>query len=186
MIESVERADDPKVIREALSGSPVAFGKIVRLYQGDVRMFIAKWIRCPAATDDIAQEVFVAAYLSLEKYDDQRSMRSWLIGIAKNKARLHLRSQTRRQNHEATLIQSQVREWKAQDLEGSLFSEANDQDLLQQCIEKLAPQSKQLVKAHYFDGRFIESIARESNRTSGSLRMTLLRIRKGLAKCVRG
>ena len=86
MIESVERVDDPEVIREALGGSSVAFGKIVRLYQGDVRMFIAKWIRCPAATDDIAQEVFVAAYLSLEKYDDQRSMRSWLIGIAKNKA----------------------------------------------------------------------------------------------------
>ena len=186
MVKSAESVDESEVIREALGGSPVAFGQIVRRYQGDIRMFVATWIRCPAATDDIAQEVFVAAYLNLEKYDEQRSLRSWLIGIAKNKTKLHLRPQTRRQNHETTLIRSQVYEWKVQELEGSLFSETDDQDLLKQCVEKLAPQSKQLVKAHYFDGQSLESIARESNRTGGSLRMMLLRIRKGLAKCVRG
>lgn len=187
MIESAESVDDdPEVIREAIDGSPAAFAEIVRRYQGDVRMFIAKWIRCPAATDDIAQEVFVAAYLNLAKYDEQRSLRSWLIGIAKNKARLHLRSQTRRQNHESALLEIQIHEWKAQDLEGSLFSEANDQDSLRRCIEKLPPQSKQLVRAHYFHGQSLESIAAELNRSGGSLRMMLLRIRKGLAKCVRG
>ena len=60
MVKSAESVDESEVIREALGGSPIAFGQIVRRYQGDVRMFVATWIRCPAATDDIAQEVFVA------------------------------------------------------------------------------------------------------------------------------
>ena len=185
MMESVEPVDDHDVIRETLGGSPVAFGKIVRRYHGDVRMFISKWIQCPAAADDIAQEVFVAAYEKLDRFDDQRSLKSWLIGIAKNKARLHLRSEARRRDHESAL-QRQIQDWKAQELEGELFTDADLQVSLTKCIAKLAPESKLLIETHYFEGRTLESIARESNRTGGSLRMMLLRIRKALAKCIRG
>ena len=186
MIESAESVDDPEVIREALAGSSKAFGKIVRRYQGDVRMIVSKWIQCPAAADDIAQDVFVAAYENLNRFDDQRSLRSWLIGIAKNKAKLHLRSEARRRNHELAPLQNQIQRWKAQELEGEVFNDASERVSLSRCIEQLAPESKRLIEKHYFDGMTLESIARESNRTGGSLRMMLLRIRKALAKCIRG
>lgn len=186
MIESAKSLNDLEVIREALGGSPEAFAEIVRRYQADVRMFVSKWIQCPATADDIAQEVFVAAYQSLDRFDDWASLKSWLIGIAKNKARLHLRSEARRQNHESTLLVRQMQDWKAQKLEGELSAETAEQRSLAICIEKLAPESKRLVKSHYFDGHTLESIARESNRTSGSLRMMLMRIRRVLGKCIRG
>lgn len=185
MMESVEPIEDPEVIRETLGGSPNAFAEIVRRYQGDVRMFVSRWVQCPAAADDIAQEVFVAAYQNLDRFDDQGSLKSWLIGIAKNKARLHLRSETRRRNHESSLLHQQVQRWKAEELEKELFSDTDEQGSLVMCIEKLAPESKRLIEMHYFDGKSLESIARQSNRTSGSLRMMLLRIRKGLAECIR-
>lgn len=186
MIESAESVDDPEVFREALGGSPIAFGKIVRRYQGDVRMIISKWIQCPAAADDVAQDVFVAAYENLDRFDDQRSLRSWLIGIAKNKAKLHLRSEARRRNHELSPLQYQIQRWKVQELEKELLNDTSEQVSLARCLEKLAPGSRQLIEEHYFTGTSLESIARESNRTGGSLRMMLLRIRKALAKCIRG
>ena len=185
-MESVKPVDDPELIRETLGGSPIAFGEIVRRYQSDIRMIVSKWIQCPATADDIAQDVFVAAYENLKRFDDRGSLKSWLIGIAKNKVKLHLRSEARRRNHELGPLRRQIQHWKAEELEGELFTDAGQQGSLTRCIEKLAPESRQLIEKHYFDGKTLESIARESNRTGGSLRMMLLRIRKVLAKCMRG
>ncbi|MEO1528970.1 MAG: sigma-70 family RNA polymerase sigma factor [Planctomycetota bacterium] len=185
MLDSIEPIHDPEVIHETPQAPPIAFGEIVRRHQADVRMVLSKWIQCPAAVDDIAQDVFVAAYKNLDRFDTQRSLKSWLIGIAKNKARLHLRSEARRRNHESSLHR-QIQFWKAEELEGELFADENEQRKLTACLERLAPESKRLVETHYFDGRPLESIARESNRTGGSLRMMLMRIRKVLAKCIRG
>ena len=38
----------------------------------------------PDEADDIAQEVFIKAHKSFEKYDSSRSFKSWLFSIAKN------------------------------------------------------------------------------------------------------
>ena len=115
-MESLKPVEDPELIRETLDGSSIAFEKIVRRYHGDVRMIVSKWIQCPAAADDVAQDVFIAAYENLNRFDVQRSLRSWLIGIAKNKAKLHIRSEVRRKNSELSLFQRQVHEWKLQKL----------------------------------------------------------------------
>lgn len=184
-MESVEPDVDHESIRDTLGGSPVAFERILRRYQGDVRMIVSKWVRCPAAADDIAQEVFVAAYENLERFDGQGSMRSWLVGIAKNKAKLYLRTESRRRNHESAL-QRHLQGWKAQQLEKERTWDIDEQSTLMRCIETLAPASKKLVEKHYFGGKTLESLARESNRTGGSLRMMLMRIRKALATCMRG
>lgn len=186
MIESAESVDDPEEIRETLGGSPTAFGEIVRRYQGEVRMIISKWVRCAATADDIAQEVFVAAYENLNRFDDQRSLKAWLVGIAKNKTKLYLRSEARRRNRESDPLHDQVLRWKAEQLESEVLIDTSEHASLARCLGKLAPGSRQLVEKHYFDGMTLESIARESNRTGGSLRMMLLRIRKALAKCIRG
>jgi len=185
-MESVKTVADPDLVRETLGGSSIAFEKIVRRYHADVRMFVSKWIQCPATADDIAQDVFIAAYENLKRFDEQRSLRAWLIGIANNKAKLHLRSEARRQNRELSHFQRQMQTWKAQKLEAELLAETSEQDSLNRCLEKLAPGSRLLIEKHYYDGKPLESIASESNRTGGSLRMMLMRIRKVLAKCLRG
>ncbi len=186
MMESVEHVDESETIRETLGGSPRAFGAIVRRYQADVRMAVSRWIHCPATADDLAQEVFVAAYENLNRFDLSGSLRSWLMGIARNKVKLHLRTAARRRKHEQNLLHLQIQQWKAQELEKGSSLEAGELGSLAACIEKLPPESGQLIKAHYFDGKTLESIARESDRSGGSLRMVLLRIRKVLAKCIQG
>lgn len=185
-METANPLDEREIIQEALGGSPIAFGEIVRRYQGDVRMIVSKWIQCPARADDIAQDVFVAAYENLHRFDGRGSLKPWLIGIAKNKVKQHLRSEARRRKHEMDPLQRRIHEWKADELEGMLLNQSNDTDLLTKCIEQLAPNSKQLIEEHYFGGKTVESIARKSNRTAGSLRMMLFRIRKALARCIRG
>jgi RNA polymerase sigma-70 factor (ECF subfamily) len=42
-----------------------------------------------AVADDAAQDVFVVVHRRLADYDERRSLRSWLFGIARNVARRH-------------------------------------------------------------------------------------------------
>jgi len=47
-----------------------------------------------ADAEDLAQEIFLAAYESLPKLKLHAKFGSWLYGIALNKTRMHLRSQS--------------------------------------------------------------------------------------------
>ena len=48
-----------------------------------------------ADAEDVAQEVFVRAYLNLDQFDMSRPLRPWLLGIAANLARNRRRSAVR-------------------------------------------------------------------------------------------
>ena len=56
---------------------------------------------------------------------------------------------------------------------------------LRECLETLAPESRDVVREHYVDGQSLESIARRQGRKAGTVRMTLLRIRSALGECIR-
>ena len=57
-----EASDEVVLLRQAASGSREAFARLVRMHQAAVRWFLLRGLRDPAAADDLAQEVFLAAF----------------------------------------------------------------------------------------------------------------------------
>lgn len=184
-MNACESSCESEIVEETLAGSPDAFAEIVRRHQASVRTVIAKWVSCPSTTDDIAQDVFVAAYAAMSSFDGSGTLAAWLAGIAKNKTREHLRAEVRRRQHEKNTLPQQLEKWRLQALEQTESLAGDEHVALEQCIERLAPESGRLVRQHYFSGKSLETIAAESRRSSGSLRMMLFRIRKALANCLR-
>ncbi len=62
----------------------------------EYRPMVLAYIRSLGAdahlAEDLAQETFLAAYRSLEKFEEGRDFGSWIRGIARNKALMHWRS----------------------------------------------------------------------------------------------
>jgi RNA polymerase sigma-70 factor (ECF subfamily) len=58
------------------------------------------------------------------------------------------------------------------------------QSLLQDCIDKLRPDHKKLLKLRYERGADIVGIAQSQSRSAGSVRETLRRVRRLLFDCV--
>ena len=56
---------------------------------------------------------------------------------------------------------------------------------LRGCVELLPPESRRVVEEHYFQHQSAEAIARQQGRTAGSVRMMLLRVRKGVTGVMR-
>jgi len=78
---------DEVLIARILDGDPEAFRAIVEQYQGPVLRVIANLIHDRHTCEDIAQEVFLAAFRSLRSFDPARSAFStWLFTIARHKS----------------------------------------------------------------------------------------------------
>jgi RNA polymerase sigma-70 factor (ECF subfamily) len=79
-------ADDIQVIRRVLGGEVEAFRALVERYQGQLFGFIRGLVRRPEEAEDVAQEVFLAAFTHLRAFDpDQATFPTWLLTIARNK-----------------------------------------------------------------------------------------------------
>ncbi len=79
--------DELDVIRRVLDGDPEPFHWLVERYAGPVLRMIRNITGDSPMCEDIAQEVFLAAYAKLRSFDPDRSRFStWLFTIARNKS----------------------------------------------------------------------------------------------------
>ena len=79
--------NETEIIRRIKSGYTDDFRLLVQRYHHHLLNFIYRLISNKAAVEDIGQEVFLAAFQSLEKFDETRGtpFSVWLFTIAKNR-----------------------------------------------------------------------------------------------------
>lgn len=78
--------DDQETISRVLSGDVPAFGLLVRRYQNAVLCMANNLIRDRHEAEDLGQDVFLAAYQNLHRYEPDRcKFSTWLLTIARNK-----------------------------------------------------------------------------------------------------
>lgn len=78
--------DDAELVRTSLSGDREAFAAIVARYQSLVCAVTYSGTGSLAASEDVAQETFIAAWKQLNRLADPTKLRPWLCGIARNLA----------------------------------------------------------------------------------------------------
>src|SRR5687768_7929669 len=77
-------------------GDKKAFSTLVELYQHTVYGYLRARLLEPADAEDLCQEVFLRLYLGREKLSRASAVGSWLVGIARNVLREHVKKQHRR------------------------------------------------------------------------------------------
>lgn len=178
--------EEAALIAASRQGATDAFTRLVHAHQTRIRSFLGCYIRRPELVDDLAQEVFLSAFRTLDGYQGGAPFRLWLVGIARNRALKHLRDELRRRSRETRSVELALVDFRARGLEEAPFAE-RERELaaLEGCLERLPSPSAALVADHYFHGRALVDLAREQGRKESALRMMLLRIRQGLRDCVR-
>lgn len=79
--------EDTGIIRAVLEGDTESFRLLVQRYQKPIIRMTANLINDRHICEDVAQEVFLAAYKKLPSFDPARgSFSTWLFTIAKNKS----------------------------------------------------------------------------------------------------
>ncbi|MCS7207194.1 MAG: sigma-70 family RNA polymerase sigma factor [Dehalococcoidia bacterium] len=87
--------DDALLIAQSKQGDSEAFNRLVVRYQGQVFTLAYRMLGDRAAAEDATQETFLSAYQNIHSFHEG-NFRAWLLRIAVNACRDHLRSGYRR------------------------------------------------------------------------------------------
>lgn len=154
---AIDRDDDARAVRECLSGNTGSFDGLVRRYLHPLYAFayrISGGDRM--AAEDIAQETFLKAWRHLDRFDPERSFRTWLLTIARRTAidRARRRRETPfaafRDDSGRNVLEESVTDEEASvdRLLGRIDSEA----ALGPALESLSPDQQLLLDMLYREG----------------------------------
>lgn len=92
-----ERRLDVEALRAIRGGNASAFRGLVDRYQRRVYATMVRMVRRRADAEDLTQQAFLEAYAALDRFDPTRPFLTWLLRIAVNNCRDHLKSHKRRE-----------------------------------------------------------------------------------------
>ena len=98
MIYTMPEADllsDERLVGLTLEGDREAFGQIVARYQSPICALAYSACGSITRSEDLAQEVFVAAWRRLRELKDAAKLKAWLYAIARNLINTAFRQQSR-------------------------------------------------------------------------------------------
>ena len=85
--------EDERLLKQFRAGEKAAFARIVKKYSTDIAALANRLLGWQGHVDDIIQEVFLAAFLGLNKFRGKSSLKTWLFTITINKCRTHRRKE---------------------------------------------------------------------------------------------
>ena len=87
---------DEQLLGRYQQGQTDAFELLVNRYRNELFHFLIRFTGDRQAAEDVFQEAFIQVHLSASTFDIERRFKPWLFTIAANKARDHLRRNSRR------------------------------------------------------------------------------------------
>ncbi|MCA9079207.1 MAG: sigma-70 family RNA polymerase sigma factor [Planctomycetaceae bacterium] len=175
--------DDGRLIERTLAGETNAFGELVRKYQDRLFGTLSQLLGSPHDARDVAQDAFLAAYEKLATFRREASFYSWLFRIAYNAAATH-RRKNRRNRHasiEARRDISGAEPLDQRDETPSTHMEiAEDQKLVQQALDQLAPDFREILILKELEDMKYEEISDLLGIPLGTVRSRIYRARMDL------
>lgn len=172
------------VLDQVASGHRDAFRGIMRAYGLPLRSFIASQVHHMDDADDLAQEVFTAAFRNLHAFRRGDDFGAWLRGIARNKLSDYFRNSARRNKALVRFCEEVARVVRA-DLERDARDDSTVAiEALLRCISRLPEKLRRIVRAG-LDGGKPASLAEEFVTTVGAIYNLHYRANQLLRECVK-
>jgi len=186
MAVSLDRAgrqeEDRELVRLSQSGNEPAFEDLVRRHQQRVFALVNGILRRPDDVEDVAQQVFLKAYLGIKRFDQRAAFSTWLYKIAVNECWDYLRKKkVRPLVYEADLSEEQVSR-----LDGIVSADrppegpndrAEARELLERMLDTLPEQDQQLLLLKEVEGFSVQELAEILKLNVNTVKVRLFRAR---------
>ncbi|MBR5899046.1 MAG: RNA polymerase sigma factor [Muribaculaceae bacterium] len=171
----LSRFDELKLIARCVATDDRnAFGRLVEEYQHGLRRFLLNLtLGNSDLADDLAQETFIKAYLSIRSFKGLSKFKTWLYRIAYNEFYTHMR-QCREEAEESIIASHQI---------STAQIEATDARIdIEQCLTALNESERTVVLLFYIEDLPIAKIAQITSLPQGTIKSLLSRARIKMAK----
>lgn len=162
-------ADDAALVRRCLQGQNDAMRLLIERFQAEVFGMCVRLLTHQQDAEDVTQETFIRVFRSLHRWDTNRPLRPWILGIAVNRCRTWLSQRGRRPELADYLQDTPARE--TPDDAGELVSE------IRTALADLRPEYRSVFILFHEQGRSYEEIAEVHGRPVGTIKTWLHRTR---------
>lgn len=179
--------EEARLIREAQQGDQRSFEALLRLYDRHVFAIIGSFLRRRQDAEDLAQDVFLKAYLAIRRFRPGAPFGPWLRRITVNTCYDYLRKIRRHAEVSFTDLADPERE-VMRSLAGERYAAAGpgalDQvaarDLAERMLAGLAPKDRLVMTLREVHGFEIAEIADALGCTRAAAKVRLWRARRAM------
>ena len=170
----ISQANERELVTKAQSGDRNAFSELVRIHAQGVLNVIYRMCGNMQVAEDAAQETFIQAWLKLQSYRPQASLKNWLYRIAINTAIDMLRKEKR-------ILPGEIEDLNLRDSEPGLeMIAANSEraEVVQAAVLALPDASRAVLVLREFEGLSYQEIAESLEIPVGTVMSRLNYARK--------
>jgi RNA polymerase sigma-70 factor (ECF subfamily) len=174
--------EERELVRLAQNGTDSAFEELVRRNQQRVFALVSGILRRREDVEDVAQQVFLKAFVSIKRFDMRAAFSTWLYKIAVNECWDYLRKKKVR----PLVYESDLSEEQVARLDGVVSADrppvtpserAEVKDLLERMLEKLPEQDRQLLVLKEIEGFSVQELAEVLDLNVNTVKVRLFRAR---------
>lgn len=129
---------------------------------------------------DVVQETNLVLWRKLKEFHPEKPFLPWAFAIA----RFQVLALLRDQNRDRFLLDANLAETLAEEVERQSDHLDSMRDALRPCIQRLTVANRDLIERRYFHSMSVADVADSLGRSVGSVKVALLRIRRQLSGCV--
>ena len=180
------KPDDRELVMQAQKGVSTAFEQLVLRHQQRVTAVVGGILRRREDIEDVAQQVFLKAYVSIKRFDMRSAFSTWLYKIAVNECWDYLRKKkVRPLNYEADLSEEQARhveQFVSGNIETSNPGErAELREIVERLLSDLTEEDRMMLILKEAQGFAVEEIGRMMGLNVNTVKVRLFRARRRLA-----
>ena len=142
-----------------------------------LKHLIYTYVKDIQKTEDIAQEVFIKFYKSLDRFEGRSSIKTYLYRIAVNECQNYLKSWHYRKFE----VTEKIKMWKNRDSAESEFIHKEQNQTIAELVNQLPVKYREVIWLYYYVELSVAEIAEVLNCSVNTVKTRLARGRK-LAK----
>lgn len=146
--------------------------------QPSIRAYVLSVLRDFHVTEDVLQEVAVAAWERFDRYDPARPFVGWVLGVAHHKCVDSLRARKPR-----VLLPDDLADRLSQDAAALSEEAAERRKVLADCVAKLSEAVREIVRLRFDENLDTQEIARRERKSLAAVSKMLTRARAFLIRC---
>ncbi|MBN3035776.1 MAG: RNA polymerase sigma factor [Bacteroidales bacterium] len=169
---------DEELVRQVCKGDHQSFAHLVERHGAMILNIAWRITGSQTEAEDVAQEVFIKAFMAIKKFKGTASFSSWLYRIAYNTSISHIRKMK-----SIFIIPEMVTPDRCLTIPASLCEpdEKSERDeAVKAALAGLGPEDRGLITMFYYGSLSIEKISDITGLSESNVKVRLFRVRKKL------